>query len=124
MDCLICKIALTADELNKKIRCDLCGAHLCHGCSGLSATEVRVMQLSTKRTLKFECSGCVGEDRSRNSHILGIPHRDSSADIVAMLRSDFFSKVDDLASQITSLKESNIQLVRVVSPFMNMPCYA
>lgn len=121
MSCFKCNIILSNSELEKKIKCDLCTSSFCQTCSGLSATEIRVMQLSGRRMLKFLC-GCKA-DNSLPAYA-GI-----STDVLEKLKhveDKFVNKISDikadLAKEITSLKEevfilreSNIQLVHMLT---------
>lgn len=52
--CLICE---KSDEDSSLVNCDLCKAALCLECSGVKATEQRVLTLN-KRVLSFYCVTC------------------------------------------------------------------
>lgn len=41
------------------INCDSCNRSLHKKCSGLNASEIRVMELKNKRTLKYHCEDCL-----------------------------------------------------------------
>lgn len=56
MDCFKCN--LVADGEKNVFFCDSCERVLHRECSGLSPTEIRVMDLKGKRMLKFFCSEC------------------------------------------------------------------
>lgn len=57
MRCFICNISDSNDD--SFINCDSCSRALHKKCSGLNASELRVMDLKNKRTLKFHCDDCV-----------------------------------------------------------------
>lgn len=57
MRCLVCNISDGNED--SFINCDSCSRALHKKCSGLSASELRVMDLKNKRTLKFHCEDCV-----------------------------------------------------------------
>ena len=55
--CFKCKTVIPADT-RKPITCDLCKVHLCKGCSQLSSSEVKVMELAQRRMI-YSCPECV-----------------------------------------------------------------
>lgn len=120
MICSACNIELTVEELGKRIRCDSCRAYLCQGCSGLNATEVRVMQLTGGRTLKLSCSLCVKTGPGITSDVI----LDNITELMdrrfdfhcAALKVDFANRMEGLTEQINILRETNIQLIHLVSP--------
>lgn len=57
MDCHICK--QTKVKNKDLFECDGCDESVCTKCSRISATEVRVLQLSGPRILKFYCRKCL-----------------------------------------------------------------
>ncbi|KAG5900077.1 hypothetical protein JTB14_016049 [Gonioctena quinquepunctata] len=58
MACFICKDVKTKDVFS----CDGCNNCICKGCGGLTASEVKVLQLVSGRTLKFYCPKCIKGD--------------------------------------------------------------
>lgn len=124
MSCIICSVVLSSDDLNKKIKCDQCRKNLCQDCSGLNATEVRVMQLSGKRTLRLVCCRCDEAKEDVLSHEeFECRVRDLEKSLegcyragISSLRAEFSLAVNSLTEQVAMLKESNIQLVHLLNP--------
>lgn len=124
MSCIICSVVLSSDDLNKKIKCDQCRKNLCQDCSGLNATEVRVMQLTGKRTLRLICCRCDEAKKAVLSHEeFEYRVRDLEKSLegcyragFASLRAEFSLTVNSLTEQVGMLKESNIQLIHLLSP--------
>lgn len=56
MLCLTCN--LDTKDSSAAINCDSCSRSLHTKCSGLTSSELRVMELKGKRSLKFFCSEC------------------------------------------------------------------
>lgn len=52
MDCNKCKTS------QKAVTCDSCKKGYCKACSGLTASEIKVMELKERRVLKFYCKTC------------------------------------------------------------------
>lgn len=128
MNCSVCKCLLSSDELVKKIKCDSCTVAVCQGCSGLSATEVRVMQLSGGRSLKFFCTLCENSDRSslRNNKVDGgeqdqeagrFDGRDSLIEKVLKNQQLLFSKLDSCCAckeSYSGIMKENAELRKAV----------
>lgn len=57
MKCLICNISDSNED--SFILCDSCNRSVHKKCSGLNASEIRVMELKNKRTLKYHCEDCI-----------------------------------------------------------------
>lgn len=124
MTCSSCKVELAADELEKKIRCDSCRAKLCQRCSGLSSTEVRVMQLTGRRTLKYTCGSCCSQGNpmlaqamfDQRMHGMEKLITDLFNTCLSSMKADFGARMGELYDQVNMLKESNIQLVHLMMP--------
>lgn len=124
MNCSVCRAELAADELDKKIRCDSCKASLCQRCSGLCSTEVRAMQLTGRRTLKFICGSCCSPEHPLNAQeVFQQRMQDMEKTItdffgacLSSLRTDYNARLDELKDQVNMLKETNIQLVHLMMP--------
>lgn len=56
MSCIKCG---TSDDPSSMLGCDSCNRSIHKKCSGLSASEVKVMDLKGKRLLKFYCDDCL-----------------------------------------------------------------
>nr|CAI5856932.1 unnamed protein product [Callosobruchus analis] len=54
MECVKCKTSNNEPSL----RCDSCESLVHHDCSGLSASELKVMTLRSRRILKYYCDDC------------------------------------------------------------------
>lgn len=130
MNCGICGLVLTSEELNKKIKCDQCQGCLCQGCSGLNATEIRVMQLTGGRTLKLICRSCDqpgGSALSQGSFQLEIGRleeslKDHYGSLVSSLQAEFSAAIRGVVELVTHLRESNIQLVHFLNPSISGNC--
>lgn len=57
MDCTVC--GLTKIKNKEVFQCDGCDSALCKECGELTSSEVRVLQLTNGRTLRFYCSKCL-----------------------------------------------------------------
>lgn len=124
MQCIKCDVSLSEEELNKRIKCDQCGGNLCQACSGLGATEVRVMQLTGKRRLRLICHVCDGrndpcldrEALSSEFTCLEKSIKDHYVSCIEALKADFLSELKGLREQVAFLSESNIQLIHLINP--------
>lgn len=56
MRCFICEI--DDPDRGKFMKCDSCSRNLHKECSGLNSAEVKIMELRSKRSLKFYCDDC------------------------------------------------------------------
>nr|CAH7750934.1 unnamed protein product [Callosobruchus chinensis] len=81
MECVKCKISNNEPSL----RCDSCESLVHHDCSGLSASELKVMTLRSRRILKYYCDDCQ----------LGLK-----------LLPKLVKKVEELTSEVEKLKAS------------------
>lgn len=60
MECIVCKI----QNNNSVIFCDSCSRSVHRECSDLTSSELKVMDLKGKRSLKFYCDDCLNGLRS------------------------------------------------------------
>lgn len=58
MECVICEETKSKDIFN----CDGCKNPICKICGGLSASEIKVLELRGKRVMKFHCPRCINFD--------------------------------------------------------------
>uniref|UniRef100_A0A6P7GTL2 Uncharacterized protein LOC114346264 n=1 Tax=Diabrotica virgifera virgifera TaxID=50390 RepID=A0A6P7GTL2_DIAVI len=116
MSCFLCKNGLSK-ELNKKIRCDLCNTQFCQSCSGISSTEIRVLQLASTRKLKFECENCQSSATILNPAI-DVKFQALQKHFEALLDSmnaGYQKSVEELKNEIVILRESNIQMIHTLN---------
>lgn len=67
--CVICKKDDPDGSHKTYTTCDKCNKIICHGCTNLSPTELRVLSLS-KRSLKYSCSFCEnGQEKPENHNL-------------------------------------------------------
>lgn len=64
MECGECK------ENKEVYECDGCKTTICKQCGKLTSTEVKVLQLSSKRVLKFFCTKCKNNETFGLLHVL------------------------------------------------------
>lgn len=120
----MCKTTLNNEEADKKIKCDLCKGCFCQKCSGLSTTEVRVMQLATRRTLKYMCMNCDGAGvttsvQQKQIDVLSKLEqnlRNYFDNCLSSLGTTLSARLDHLTGQVDMLKRSNIQPVHLTLP--------
>ncbi|CAG9771449.1 unnamed protein product [Ceutorhynchus assimilis] len=95
MECVICEETKSKEVFN----CDGCRNPICKSCGGLSASEVKVMELRGKRVMRFNCPRCINLETckllqdvidSKNANI------DDKVEIISMLK-----------TQIEELKKTN-----------------
>lgn len=119
MACFLCNTTLESDELNKKIKCDSCNNRFCQSCSGLNSTETRVMQLAGKRTLKFVCEKCnhptSSETQSTFCNTFLSDLRKEINSVTTSIKNELEINTSDMKNEITILRESNIQLIHLLS---------
>lgn len=71
--CNICKKG--PDKPGEFFLCDKCKNPICQKCSGLTVTEIRVMELKNGRTLKYECRDCGRRSRGTQDQLNSIEKR-------------------------------------------------
>lgn len=124
MLCTKCRLKMSAEEANKKIKCDYCNSLICQSCSDLVATEVRCMQLTGKRVLKFYCMDC--EDKINQLLTLDSPqpsqHEEQLKEVqqqVALsineMKEEINSNISQIKSQVEIIKETNIELIYMLT---------
>lgn len=118
MKCFHCSQEIPDDEAKKRIKCDICKNTFCIMCSGLSATEIRVMEL-TKRNLIFNCKPC---GKNTNMALIIASVENTMKQLLDNTKSDLETKLAKLQNEIFHLKESNTQLVNLLA--LNKPTEA
>lgn len=121
MSCSKCKIELSGDELNKKIKCDYCKSQFCQRCSELSPTEIRSMQLTTKRVLKYACNECDAIIKTRFERLFQ-QFTEKQSEIqeqfethLKTLQEDMVENINNLKTEVDNLKQSNIDLIKLLT---------
>lgn len=66
MNCVQCDTEMSKEELNMKSNCNKCSAQYCRMCSDVNSTEIRVLQLSGSRKLRFICKTCDDTNAQQN----------------------------------------------------------
>lgn len=56
LKCIHCELDI--ENCNESYECDFCSQAFHEKCTGLTASEMKVMLLKKKRTLKFLCPNC------------------------------------------------------------------
>lgn len=121
MNCSECIKELSTEELNKKIRCDVCKSALCQNCSSLSGTEIRVMQLVGKRFLSFTCDKCKNKDVKTVTCIyeeFSKKFEDLEqhfSENLCSLKQHMETTISTLQNEIINLRESNIELIHLLN---------
>lgn len=120
-NCSKCNRDGDADKFS--VTCDRCGLVYCLKCSKLTSTELRAVVLKS-RIMKFFCEKC---DDSQHTGVLDNLETPDGADEFDMenagnsflalnaLIQPFFDKISNLEIEIKNLKESNIELIRMLT---------
>ncbi|KAL3265457.1 hypothetical protein HHI36_009661 [Cryptolaemus montrouzieri] len=107
--------------------CDGCRRIICKTCSGFSVSDVRCIPGSA-RVLIFFCPECVESNRDAGIHHASIEDKmlKIEEDIDKLLRnvdslvSDSSARMDVVSVDVSNLKESSIQLINLISPFIDL----
>lgn len=94
MSCIKCG---STDDSNSMLFCDSCNRNIHKKCSGLSASEIKVMELKGKRLLKFYCEDCM-------AGLLQVPK--------------LLKLVDDLKSEVQTLKNNSFPVTNTIDEEM------
>ncbi|KAL3277384.1 hypothetical protein HHI36_012733 [Cryptolaemus montrouzieri] len=97
MSCAGCNAAFKEECL---LECDECHENLCSSCADITASEVKVLQLKTKRTLRFLCGKCV----TKSDDVSVVKGKiEKLENIVARLCQKHDSLIDSKAENIKSV---------------------
>ncbi|KAG5877010.1 hypothetical protein JTB14_021906 [Gonioctena quinquepunctata] len=94
MACFICKDVKTKDVFS----CDGCNNCICKGCGGLTASEVKVLQLVSGRTLTFYCPKCIkGDSFDLYKELVTCKEQiiEDKNEIIKLLKKDIEDVIDD-----------------------------
>lgn len=115
--------------------CDLCKSRLCISCSTLTQTEMRAINVKKRKLLTYHClrctgtgsagqSACSGADFAALSDLILTKLMERMEPLIANKFEDLCTRVDDNRSEIIMLRESNIQLMHLLSPSVTGSKYA
>lgn len=120
---LVCKSCnTTVSSADLLATCDRCGTCLCQACAEVTATELRAILLK-KRCIIYYCCDCRESLSAATNHPMGnsCPEqlREEITDFTNALKAEllatFQSEMDRLTREVVDLKQSNIDLVRLLT---------
>lgn len=120
--CGECNVSGSSEE--PLVVCNGCSAMLCKSCADLTTTEYRAIVLKKRsKSIIYHCSSCLVAPASLNFSSL----RDSileklreefldlSESLSKLLLSELDTRFNDVCSKVTCLKDSNVQLVKLLT---------
>lgn len=123
----VCSKCSKSESANSPLAtCDKCGIRHCQNCSTLSSTEIRTVILKN-RIMKYYCENCRAEiDNIMSCHNIvpsgeeaiqsgPVAEKSISAQEIANLLKPLYMKIAELEAQVVNLKESNIDLINLLT---------
>lgn len=101
------------------VSCDKCRRNYCQGCSTLTSTEVRAINLKS-RTVKYFCLDCCPNQDSADLGSNINTSRSASenpsyvGEIISFLK-PLYDKISALETEVKVLKDSNLDLIRLLT---------
>lgn len=114
--CHECRLNIKGES----VACDLCKMILCRTCSQITSTEIRALELK-ERVMRFYCTLCLQKiDVLDSSQEMTVAHQGDAIvarveQILEQKMRDMYLAVDGLQAQFKAMKESNIDLVKLLT---------